>query len=118
MSSTNTVHQEVRAGDGIAHAGYRALRTREERALAFYCERGDEVTQMADAIYRVPSFSRDGVEYVVDYNAETCTCPSGTYRPDMPCQHVLLVGVINAKRRSRSRKNFIHSLLVAGLQND
>lgn len=114
---TQTVQEEARKGDPFAHAGTKDLRAREERALAFWRERGDEVTQMASAIYRVPSFSRDDTEYVVDYDAETCTCPSGTYRPSTPCQHVLLVGVVNAKRRARRRRNFIHAF-VAELGED
>jgi hypothetical protein len=107
-----TIVKEVRTGDPIATAGQQALRTREERALVFYRERGGEVTRMSDSVYRVPSFSRADVEYVVDYDAETCTCPPGTYRPSTPCQHVLLVGVINAKRRHRARRVFIHAFVA------
>jgi hypothetical protein len=107
-----TIVKETRSGDGIAHAGRRALETREQRALAFYRERGGEVTRMGDSLYRVPSFSQANVEYLVDYEDETCTCPAGTCRPSIPCQHVLLVGVLRAKEHMRRRRNFASSLVA------
>src|SRR3712207_2549335 len=104
---TEAIKIQTTAGDPFAFAGRNSVSTREQRALAFWRERGGEVTRMADAIYRVPSFSQDGVEYIVDYEAETCTCPSASYHPSIPCQHQLLVDVINAKRRGQKRRNFI-----------
>jgi hypothetical protein len=41
---------------------------------------------------------------------ETCTCPWGEHWPALCCKHVLLVGIINAKRQMQRRRNFIATL--------
>ena len=99
---TVTIARESRAGDGIAYGAIKGLRSREDRALAFYRQCSGEITQMSDSIFRVPSFSQEGVEYVVDYERESCTCPAGTYRPYQVCKHVFVIGIHKAKRRARA----------------
>lgn len=49
----------------------------------------------------MPSQSVDRV-YTVRYGhdvVESCTCPAGTYRPDVSCKHLIAVAVARAKRR-------------------
>ena len=47
--------------------------------------------------YRVASFTDAGVEYVVDTESKTCSCPSARFQGALPCKHlaaiVLLQGV-------------------------
>ncbi len=79
-----------------------APETREQRALALYRERGDEIRRVGQDLYLVPSCTGRGF-YSVDYRAETCDCPDFLRRGEN-CKHILAVGVLVAKRRSRLRQ--------------
>ncbi len=78
----------------------RTTTTREDRALALYRERGDEIREVSADVFRVPSCTGRGT-YQVDYAEETCQCPDFTYR-DETCKHLLAVGVFYAKARRRA----------------
>lgn len=85
----------------IAHAAHRtAPETRELRALALYRERGEEIREIDTDLFEVPSCTGSGV-YVVDYEAETCSCLDHEHRPGRPCKHILAVGILYAKTHRR-----------------
>lgn len=112
-----TIVKEVRsfAGDGIAHAGRQALRTREGRALRLYEMRGSEIQQVGEGVYWVPSWDGER-EHVVRYpvgenETETCSCPDHAYR-GAQCMHILCAAIYAAKKRQQRRRNFIHAFVV------
>ena len=76
---------------------------RELRALELYRTRGHEMRQASpgEDLYLVPSCTGRGF-YSVDYSEETCDCPDFRRRGEN-CKHILAVGVLVAKRRSRLR---------------
>ncbi len=78
--------------------------TRELRALELYRTRGHEMRQASpgEDLYLVPSCTGRGF-YSVDYREETCDCADFTHRREN-CKHILAVGVLVAKRRSRLRQ--------------
>jgi hypothetical protein len=77
--------------------------TRELRALELYRTRGHEMRQASpgEDLYLVPSCTGRGF-YSVDYREETCDCADFRRRGEN-CKHILAVGVLVAKRRSRLR---------------
>ena len=76
--------------------------TRELRALERYRTRGHEIRHVDQDLYLVPSRTGRGF-YSVDYREETCDCADFTRRREN-CKHILAVGVLVAKRRSRLRQ--------------
>ena len=78
--------------------------TRERRALELYRTRGHEIRKASpgEDLYLVPSCTGRGF-YSVDYREETCDCADFTHRREN-CKHILAVGVLVAKRRSRLRQ--------------
>ncbi len=76
---------------------------REQRALELYRTRGHDIRQASpgEDLYLVPSCTGRGF-YSVDYSEETCDCPDFRRRGEN-CKHILAVGVLVAKRRSRLR---------------
>jgi hypothetical protein len=110
---TGTVHQEVRAGDGLAHVGYAALRSREERAIRLFQEHGGQIQQIGPDIYLTPS--QDGsLEYLVRYGGEIEECECNDYVcRGRTCVHLYAVALRVAKKRGQRRDNFVHSF-VAG----
>ncbi len=76
--------------------------TREHRALALYREHHHEIECIGEDRYLVPACSARGGFYVVDYDAETCTCPDAEFHAELCCKHVLCVGIHLAKRRPRT----------------
>jgi hypothetical protein len=69
--------------------------TREQRGLALYRERGDEIKHVRRSVWSVPSCTRAGV-YLVDLVDGICTCG------DMPpagevCKHATAATVVRAK---------------------
>jgi hypothetical protein len=78
--------------------------TREHRALELYRTRGHDIRQASrgEDLYLVPSCTGRGF-YSVDYSEETCDCPDFRRRREN-CKHILAVGVLVAKRRSRLRQ--------------
>jgi hypothetical protein len=77
----------------IAHSAHPT--TREERGLALYRERGDEIKHVRGSVWSVPSCSREGV-YLVDLAGGVCTCG------DMPpagevCKHTTAATIAYAK---------------------
>ncbi len=78
--------------------------TRELRALELYRTRGHDIRQASpgEDLYLVPSCTGRGF-YSVDYSEETCDCPDFRRRREN-CKHILAVGVLVAKRRSRLRQ--------------
>lgn len=41
--------------------------------------------------YRVASFTDGGVEYIVDVQSKTCSCPSARFQGAKPCKHVAAI---------------------------
>lgn len=39
-------------------------------------------------VYRVASFSEDGLVYRVDVGEKSCTCPAAQFQGQMPCKHL------------------------------
>ena len=69
--------------------------TREQRGLALYRERGDEIKHVRGSVWSVPSCTRAGV-YLVDLADLLCTCA------DMPpagevCKHATAATIARAK---------------------
>jgi hypothetical protein len=69
--------------------------TREQRGLALYRERGDEIKHVRGSVWSVPSCTRAGV-YLVDLAGGVCTCG------DMPpagevCKHETAATIARAK---------------------
>lgn len=76
--------------------------TREERGLELYCEKGSEIVRYLDRTFGVPSATEDGVVYVVDLQAGTCSCPNFVYRlGPLPvptfCKHIYAAELYRAK---------------------
>jgi hypothetical protein len=98
--------RSVLAGDPFAYAGSklpaRNYSTRAQRALKLFEERADEFERIAPDVYLVPSSAGSGrCFYRVDYALETCECPDYTHHPGRACKHILVVGILHAKRRVR-----------------
>jgi hypothetical protein len=102
-------------GDGCFFAaGERVATTRELRALALYLGRGSEIEQYGEDLFYVPS--QDGSKmYRVQYGNghEFCSCPDHNYHPERACKHILAVGLLFAKKRSRRRQAFIAAFAEA-----
>jgi hypothetical protein len=69
--------------------------TREQRGLALYRERGDEIKHVTGSVWSAPSCTRAGV-YLVDLADGVCTCG------DMPpvgevCKHTTAATIAHAK---------------------
>ena len=77
-----------------------AINARAERALRLFEERGRDIVRIGANVYRVPS--SDGLRsYDVLYGKrEECACPDFEFHGG-PCKHIMAVGILNAKRRSR-----------------
>jgi hypothetical protein len=83
----------------------------EERALDLFRRRGREIREIGTDLFEVPS-SSGSATYQVDYEAETCTCPSYQYHPRHSCKHLLAVGVFYAKaHRKVSAQGHPHTCL-------
>jgi hypothetical protein len=109
-----TIREDTRAGDPIAFAGTKAVRTREQRGLRYFGERGHEIQRAGEGVFWVPSRGGNRT-YTVRYPAdeggqESCSCPDASYG-DSTCLHLYAVAIKVAKDRERSRKNFIHSVV-------
>ncbi len=82
----------------LAHPAHRQVGdTREQRALDLYRTRGQDIRNVGEDLYLVPSCTGRGF-YSVDYRQETCDCPDYEIRREN-CKHILAVGVHVAKRR-------------------
>ena len=79
-------------------------RTRAERAIALYNERGHEIRKVGPQTYLVPGCSADS--YTVDLFAETCNCPDYEHRcaeeDGLLCKH-LYAAVIYREKVERAR---------------
>ena len=75
-------------------------KTRAERGLALYRERGGEIVVYLDGTYGVPSRSVEGVIYHVDVERGTCECPDSACRK-ATCLHMVAA---EAKRAEIPRK--------------
>jgi len=77
---------------------------RAERALQIYRTRGREIRRAGEDLYLVPSCTGQGF-YCVEYGErEACDCPDRAYHPELPCKHILCVGVAHAKRRGATAR--------------
>ncbi len=75
--------------------------TRAMRGLSLYRDRGDEiVVYPTTGEYGVPSRTEEGVLYVVDLDAETCSCPDSS-KGKHTCLHLVAA---EAKRREIAHK--------------
>jgi hypothetical protein len=69
--------------------------TREQRGLALYHERGDEIKHVRGSVWSVPSCTRAGV-YLVDLADLLCTCAD--WPPtDEVCKHTTAATIARAK---------------------
>lgn len=113
-----TVHQDVKAGDPIAFAGQRALRTREQRALRLFEQRGEQIEQAGEGIYWVPSWDGERtytVRYPVDEGEqESCTCNDNTYR-GVHCMHIYCCAIHVCKKRARRRRVALYAMCTGEL---
>jgi len=73
---------------------------RGERALELYRTRGHEIREIGPDLFEVPSQSGSGT-YIVDYEAETCSCMDHEYYPGQSCKHLLAIGIYYVKRHRR-----------------
>ena len=71
--------------------------TRQQRGIALFLERGEEIEHVEGWRWRVPSCSGSGV-YLVDLRAESCECPD---RPPSKagevCKHAVAATIARAK---------------------
>lgn len=76
--------------------------TREQRGLALYRERGDEIERTTANTYRVPSCSSEG-SYLVHLDLQSCACPDHhrAKASGQRCKHVHAATVARAKLRWR-----------------
>jgi hypothetical protein len=97
MSSKHTISP---AGDPFTAAPHHDQdhphpSTREQRGLALYRERGDEIKHVRGAVWAVPSCTRAGI-YLVDLAGLLCTCadipPAGEV-----CKHTTAATIARAK---------------------
>jgi hypothetical protein len=88
------------ATTSLAHL-VRNPETRLGRAVLLYETHGDEIQDMGNGMYAVPS-SDGETFYFVDYEDEDCSCPDHEYHPEETCKHVLLIGIHLAKRRTKT----------------
>ena len=74
-------------------------RTRAERAIALYSERGAEIRKIGPQTYLVPGCSADA--YTVDLRAETCKCPDFEHRcadeDGLLCKHIYAAVIYREK---------------------
>jgi hypothetical protein len=73
----------------------RTRSTREERGIAIFDERGDEIEHVKGWTWLVPSCSGD-VLYGVDLKSESCECPDFEGR-GLPCEHVYAARIARSK---------------------
>lgn len=84
--------------------------TREERGIALFSERGDEIEHVKGWIWLVSSCSGNA-PYAVDLKSESCECPD-FQQCGFPCEHVYAARIARAKsgecagcsRKARYRK--------------
>ena len=92
------------AESSVAHPAHPY--TREQRGIALYSERGDEVRALGHGRYSVPSCT--GGSYVVDLaplgGEESCTCRDFERRGE-PCKHMYCATLYRAKRRAGHRRS-------------
>lgn len=69
--------------------------TREERGIALYRNRGDEIEHLDGWRWRIPSCSGENV-YIVDLQSQSCQCPD-YHRRQLPCKHVYAGSIARAK---------------------
>jgi hypothetical protein len=111
------ITESVRQGDPFVSAGRRArgpqsvaLKSRVERGLDLWRERGHEIEDLGGGVFAVPSQQYGNTLYRVEYGeAEHCGCEDHKFNPHLSCKHLICVGIHCAKMRRR-RKNFIASL--------
>lgn len=74
-------------------------RTRAERAMRLYNERGGEIRKVGPQTYLVPGCSADS--YTVDLRAENCTCPDYENRcageDGLLCKHLYAAAIYREK---------------------
>jgi hypothetical protein len=77
----------------LAHPAHPS--TREERGLALYRERGEEIKHLKGSVWSVPSCTRSGV-YLVDLAGGICTC-GGMPPAGEVCKHTTAATIAHAK---------------------
>lgn len=83
----NTVYRrETEKGEG---------ETRITRGIALYLEHADEIADIGDGFFIVPS-SEPGRSYVVDLENEVCECED-YQRRGLPCKHCYSATIYRAK---------------------
>ena|SRR5215213_11759366 len=79
----------------LARPGYYRT-TREERGIALFNERGDEIKHVRGWTWFVPSCFGD-VHYAVDLRNESCECSDFQQCGLPPCEHVYAARIARAK---------------------
>ncbi len=69
MATTGSIEHRGSKGEGSSGAT-----TREQRGIALYLERGDEIVAYVDGTFGVPSRTEEDVIYHVDLEGGTCQC--------------------------------------------
>jgi len=80
----------------MAEKVYRGT-TREERGISLYREQGEEIADIGDGFFIVPS-AEPGDCYLVNLEHENCECPDHQRR-GRPCKHIFAAIVYRAKGR-------------------
>jgi len=88
----------------IAHPAPTPPTDRVARALDLHRDHGQEIRDLGENTFEVPSCTGRQV-YRVRYGGEveeSCSCPDHAYHPDRDraCKHLLAVGITHARRRS------------------
>ncbi len=104
------IERSVRAGDPFAYAGQGEARkngehpptppgstptTREQRGLALFRERGDEIEHLNGQRWAVPSCSGEH-RYAADLRHQTCSCEDSIWQ-DGGCKHIVAATIARSK---------------------
>ena len=98
-----------------AHDSRHERLTREERGIALFEERGDDIQQLGRGLYSVPSCSgRHDYRVHYDHHGESCGCRDFEF--GHVCKHLYAVALFAAKRRKAIRVAF--SPVLGGRDHD
>lgn len=77
--------------------------TREERGIALYEERGEDIEWIGPHTYLVPATGR-GLPYTVDVTMGFCSCPDSRIArangEERICKHGVAAEIVSAKKRA------------------
>jgi hypothetical protein len=97
----------------IAHPAHDSRTERlscEERGIALYEERGEDIQQLRIGLYSVPSCSSQE-DYLVEYGAGAESCECKDFEFGHVCKHLYAAALFAAKRRRAVRTRFAPVLM-------